>query len=790
MAKYIIQTAVATVRALDDEDIPNTVNRVLIDSIMTGSDLVEGLVLNMPKTLSKRVKKAASETDVIEEVGNWNYYGGRTNKYNILGDSLIGDGTIQHLLQSPDDWRGMYDLMAPAFSRIGIASPNIVANMPNLRLSTVGYRTYGRANLYVYALFMLQENYEYVPHTNRMMGLESIHGVSYLESMVLSVKESTIDQVEPADLLPLSPFTASIGPTHTRSYDENRQAATHVTYRTTGSDNTICIVGISKLVGGIPTTEYLSYEIPSANYIVKGPMNYVQQFIENMADGRQALFQLEFEKRSLESISHLEDNRTTSNHFYMRNPYIWNEQLTPVFYFRLDKKFIGTVGAELDSSVYEKYRVILDKYYNMDIDYIIDEVSENPDLGDIDSAFLMCGIPITSTNPQECKYLFELFKRLHLRVHWNQEWTRATDNINDPGRWPTKWFEWTWDNDVRRVQCYVGNVVYTYSVVKNIGPIGSCSVEMVPITINGNPSFRHTYFKQITATTCESLAMNRPGVSYETNEIKFAINTEDADDTLIPIDLRVAADVFKGDRELEQIIGRSLHYVFTATIRTKVKWYQTGIFKAFLVIVAIGVAIWSGGGSLLALGKAIAAGSTVAIKAALVTLLTEIAIGMVVTFGINMLTKIIGGKLALIIAAIAAIVSVAFLSTSGGIKGAPWAKDLLMVSSNIMQSANKEIMSDIAGVYKEMEALELQKTEFDKEIEAALNLLDTQSRLLSPMIFIGEKPDQFYERTIHTGNIGILSLSSVGEYYNTMLSLPEPLDTMENIVNNWSNENV
>jgi len=36
-----------------------------------------------------------------------------------------------------------------------------------------------------------------------------------------------------------------------------------------------------------------------------------------------------------------------------------------------------------------------------------------------------------------------------------------------------------------------------------------------------------------------------------------------------------------------------------------------------------------------------------------------------------------------------------------------------------------------------------------------------------------ESPDAFYDRTIHTGNIGVLTLDTIESYTGLMLKLPE-----------------
>ena len=48
-----------------------------------------------------------------------------------------------------------------------------------------------------------------------------------------------------------------------------------------------------------------------------------------------------------------------------------------------------------------------------------------------------------------------------------------------------------------------------------------------------------------------------------------------------------------------------------------------------------------------------------------------------------------------------------------------------------------------------------------------------QSPVLNPMILLGETPDEYYNRTVHSGNIGVRVYETVSKYVKTMLTLPE-----------------
>ena len=67
------------------------------------------------------------------------------------------------------------------------------------------------------------------------------------------------------------------------------------------------------------------------------------------------------------------------------------------------------------------------------------------------------------------------------------------------------------------------------------------------------------------------------------------------------------------------------------------------------------------------------------------------------------------------------------------------------------------------------------------ELETAQELLETTDLLdpllftdhLQPMTLLGEAPSTFYERTIHTGNIGTIGVEYVESYVSIALTLPD-----------------
>jgi hypothetical protein len=63
-------------------------------------------------------------------------------------------------------------------------------------------------------------------------------------------------------------------------------------------------------------------------------------------------------------------------------------------------------------------------------------------------------------------------------------------------------------------------------------------------------------------------------------------------------------------------------------------------------------------------------------------------------------------------------------------------------------------------------------------LKTANNLLEGNN-LLSPFIIFGENPSDYYERTVHSGNIGAHTIETISSYVDTALTLPSLNTTLK-----------
>ena len=90
---------------------------------------------------------------------------------------------------------------------------------------------------------------------------------------------------------------------------------------------------------------------------------------------------------------------------------------------------------------------------------------------------------------------------------------------------------------------------------------------------------------------------------------------------------------------------------------------------------------------------------------------------------------------------------------------------------NLVDSANR-FAEDMQNKVDELEAI-------NKELDPS-NIINPNMFLgsMQPYTRWGESPDDYFNRTVHTGNPGAASIEAVSNYIDIMLKLPEIEDTI------------
>jgi hypothetical protein len=191
-----------------------------------------------------------------------------------------------------------------------------------------------------------------------------------------------------------------------------------------------------------------------------------------------------------------------------------------------------------------------------------------------------------------------------------------------------------------------------------------------------------------------------------------------------------------------------------------------------LIIIAIVITIYTygaDGGSAIAtaLGLSGAAGL-------IATIVVNLVLGQILAAGFTLFVKLVGPEVAAAFAVLAVIYGGYQIIQAGSVAGAPWAPALLQISSGIQSAVIKAKFQDLL---EQADELKLFIEEQTKSLETSQELLEN-SKVLDPFVVFGEAPQDFYNRTVHSGNIGLLGINAISSYVDIALTLPKLNDTV------------
>jgi uncharacterized membrane protein YcgQ (UPF0703/DUF1980 family) len=221
-------------------------------------------------------------------------------------------------------------------------------------------------------------------------------------------------------------------------------------------------------------------------------------------------------------------------------------------------------------------------------------------------------------------------------------------------------------------------------------------------------------------------------------------------------------------------------------IETETKFYQTGIFRVILLIIAV-ICMFIPGLQPAGLALAIAAG----VSAVAVYLITTLLISLIIQYAITYLVDVLGIQNSIILAIVAVAATVYMMSTGIPAPQGAFGSVLQAASTNLVslaQQATTTMFSTI-GQAQQSQLADLQKqmVDFAKSAKEKNDDLQEQTDKYNadfnyinameyvrrePMIVFGESPQAFYDRTVHTPNPGVLCYSAIANYVTNGLKLP------------------
>lgn len=437
-----------------------------------------------------------------------------------------------------------------------------------------------------------------------------------------------------------------------------------------------------------------------------------------------------------------------------------------------------SMGANTTSTQY-RHSVKMAKKLGIDYIALLDGVHENAQIGDIEQAFVGFMVPANTENALEKQYLFDFFNRMYEAGRSEDPtWTARLDTVGryGPMELPTLFSEVIQDthmkmvvvnSGIQRINIARSGVVGTHESGRENAPAGA--------------SYRgyHYFRRQTSPNIAREIRVLDLETRYQVAEGYFTASDGDGvnDILLIPLDRSITRAY--GMHEREELYARSLHMVANSLVVQTIKWYQQGWFADLLKIIAVVMLIVSLGQSAYLSAALASAGSALAVLGAvLLSVLIEVAINMAIAFAFKLVAQALGSDLALLVAVIAAVWAGYEAYKAGGFGKSITAQAALETATGLVKGVTSTLMDAMKAIQLEMSTFASEaedKMELLKETQA---LLDSNQRM-NPLIVFGETPDNYYNRTVHSGNIGTIGFTAVHSYVDLALQLPKLSDTVE-----------
>lgn len=428
----------------------------------------------------------------------------------------------------------------------------------------------------------------------------------------------------------------------------------------------------------------------------------------------------------------------------------------PFTYFRYDFE-AETTPKQQYTDAYEDQKKML-KYLNMDYDLIGDAINDGSSEYNV-HAIMIFGANPDSEDPTEHKYLYEYFNALWYAI--------GGKNPNYDPKTPALTDKRISIRDKRFDMSFGFKTIVKSTLGGNVTKVGQCT--------GSYANNVYTYRFQRTEATYDQVAVHGLFCNYKVYDGYSYTGRAGSSKLLIPLD-KALLGVFNV-KEREVLVARSMHYMTCTYIETKEKWYSKSWFKIVIVIVAVLLTVFTGNGWQML--TAVIAGE-IALTALLIYMVTQLVIGMVASFVFSLIAKTIGGELAILIGIVVILYGgYTYITDTTGPMSVT-AGQLVATGNGLVSAGNQQIATEIQQIQGEMTEFSLISEQKWAELEDVKNLLGKEN-LIDPFEFIGqvpkvifgETPDQFYTRSVHSGNIGVLALDANSSFIDISLTLPQ-----------------
>lgn len=511
--------------------------------------------------------------------------------------------------------------------------------------------------------------------------------------------------------------------------------------------------------------------------------------------------------------------------------------------------------------LYEPSKEALRASIGADFDDLVDSISDNENLGDIDFAYVVFGVSLNVEEKACRRYIYEFFEAMmenqanNGQVVWQtfydqwmaahasqvawKEWSEAPSSGSfysgsRPAAEPTRISYPTMPNNSIRIASSKKDYInFDFSIkwntqyettgtglIKPDAKAGDIWIELEPIIelpkleTDTESSTGIVSFLTRTVET-DKLVINWQetnnqwrkmhifGLRHENRvyDGKAVVTTarkalNDSDETGFIIPLHDA--IFKRTNLINatQMATANAFIVFNCYVQKKQKWYQTGAFQIFLVIIIIVVSIAfppaggaAGGTGILGANAAIGAtlglaGVAAIVVGALVNAIAAMIVARVLTAAS---VAVLGDKLGQIVGLVLTIVSMNMATNYQAGNGFVMdynaltrADNLMRMTASGMNTYSNIIQADTLDIIQDTRLMMEEYNDKIQEVQDALNELIGSSGVDPVQVALAdavkyESPDVFLTRTLLTGSeIADMSLKMIEKFTSINLSLDLP----------------
>lgn len=295
------------------------------------------------------------------------------------------------------------------------------------------------------------------------------------------------------------------------------------------------------------------------------------------------------------------------------------------------------------------------------------------------------------------------------------------------------------------------------------------------------------YFRlQVNETFYEEIAVYGASFTYHVYDKYHTIATGTDSKLLIPLDYSISSSL--SSKQREELYSRSFHNVFNKKTITEKKWYTSSVFKAIIMVVAVVIAVVSWGG-LSGISASLAGLATATVGTLALMAIKFIAFSMLVRFGTQFVVSKLGAKMGFL-AAIFVVAASIYFGGSSDPGAMNWGDTLLSVGNGLMDASNTAISEMANGLDEMMNDFMLVVSQEQKELQEAQKLLGSNINInpydfvgKQPIFIDGEQPNDYFRRTVESGNIGMLGIEGQRYYVENALALPTFTETINMVIN-------